>query len=70
MENLLSIVNEESVMAQDLTLEQRVMRCDTLLCVLFGGFIRHPLANNLLPPEELTELRQLLGIETGQPPGT
>ena len=56
-------VTEESVTQQDMTLEQRVMRCDTLLCVWFGGLLRHPLANTLLPPEELAELRRLLGIE-------
>ena len=55
-------VTEESVLKQDLTLEQRVMRVDTLLCVLFGGLVRHPLANTLVPPEELGELRGLLGI--------
>jgi len=63
--NLLSVnVTEESVIAQDLTLEQRVMRVDTLMCIMFGGMLRHPLANTLLPPEELTELRKLLGIPT------
>jgi hypothetical protein len=62
MENILS-VTEESVVKQDLTLEQRITRCDTLLCILFGGLVRHPLANTLLPPEELAELRKLLGIE-------
>jgi len=60
-------VTEEMVLAQDLTLEQRVARIDTLLCVLFGGLARHPLANTLLPPEELAEMRKLLGIDT---PGT
>jgi hypothetical protein len=57
-------VTEESVLNQDMTLEQRVMRVDTLLCVLFGGLCRHPLANTMLPPEELAELRKLLGIPT------
>jgi hypothetical protein len=62
MEDLLS-VTEETVVRQDLTLEQRLLRVDTLLCVLFGGLVRHPLANTMLPPEELNELRKLLGIE-------
>lgn len=57
-------MTEETVLRQDLTLEQRVARIDVLLCVFFGGVLRHPLANTLLPPEELTELRKLLGIET------
>jgi len=57
-------VTEESVLNQDMTLEERVMRVDTLLCVLFGGLCRHPLANTMLPPEELAELRKLLGIPT------
>lgn len=67
MENILSLVTEETVIKQDLTLEQRVMRVDTLLCILFGGLVRHPLANTMLPPEELAELRKLLGID--QPDG-
>jgi hypothetical protein len=58
-------VTEETVLKQDLTLEQRVARVDTLLCILFGGLCRHPLANTLLPPDELTELRVLLGITPG-----
>lgn len=62
MEDILS-VTEDTVVSQSLTLEQRVMRVDTLLCVLFGGLVRHPLANTMLPPEELNELRKLLGIE-------
>lgn len=49
-------------------MEQRVLRIDTLMCVWFGGLLRHPLANTLLPPDELGELRKLLGID--QPPGT
>lgn len=63
----MSLVTEETVIKQDLTLEQRVMRVDTLLCILFGGLVRHPLANTMLPPEELAELRKLLGID--QPDG-
>jgi hypothetical protein len=62
MEDILS-VTEDTVVNQSLTLEQRIMRVDTLLCVLFGGLVRHPLANTMLPPEELNELRKLLGIE-------
>lgn len=56
-------MTEETVLQQALTLEQRLLRVDTLLCVLFGGLVRHPLANTMLPPEELNELRKLLGIE-------
>lgn len=56
-------MTEETVLKQDLTLEQRVARVDTLLCILFGGLCRHPLANTLLPPDELAELRVLLGID-------
>jgi len=59
------VINEDTVLKQDMTLEQRVMRVDTLLCILFGGLCRHPLANTLLPPEELAELRVLLGIAPG-----
>lgn len=60
-------VTEETVLRQDLTQEQRIARIDTLLCILFGGLCRHPLANTLLPPDELRELRVLLGID---PPPT
>lgn len=51
------------MLRQDLTQEQRIARIDTLLCILFGGLCRHPLANTLLPPDELRELRVLLGID-------
>lgn len=59
-------MTEESVAVQEMTMEQRVLRIDTLMCVWFGGLLRHPLANTLLPPDELGELRKLLGID--QPP--
>jgi hypothetical protein len=64
MANLLSTVTEESVAAQNMTTEQRIMRIDTLMCILFGGLVRHPLANTLLPPDELNELRKLLGVDS------
>lgn len=57
-------MTEETVIAQNLTLEQRMARVDSLLCILFGGLVRHPLANTLLPPEELAELRNMLGLPT------
>jgi len=64
LENFNMPVTEETVVKQDMTLEQRMIRIDTLMCILFGGLVRHPLANTMLPPEELAELRKLLGIET------
>lgn len=44
----------------NLTLEQRVERIDTLLCILFSGLVANPLAPNLIPPEELEMLRAML----------
>jgi len=35
-------------------------RIDTLLCILFSGLTSHPLANTLIPPKELEELRAML----------
>ena len=47
----------------DMTLEERVMRCDTLLCILFGGLVNHPLATTMIPPRELAQLRAILPQE-------
>lgn len=48
-------------MATDsMTLEERMIRIDTLLCILFGGLTSHPLANTLIPPAELEQLKALL----------
>jgi hypothetical protein len=43
-----------------MTLEERVLRIDTLLCILFNGLTSHPLANQLIPPDELKQLRAIL----------
>jgi hypothetical protein len=59
VENLLS-VTEESVARQEMTTDQRLVRIDTLLCILFGGLVNHPLANTLVPPAELAELKRIL----------
>lgn len=37
-----------------------MIRIDTLLCILFGGLTSHPLANTLIPPAELEQLKALL----------
>ena len=42
------------------TVEERMARIDTLLCILFSGLTSHPLANTLIPPKELEELRAML----------
>jgi hypothetical protein len=63
MENLLS-VTEESVVTQDITMEKRIERIDILLCILFGGLTSHPLANTLVPPAELAELKRILPTVT------
>jgi hypothetical protein len=49
-------------------MEQRLVRIDTLLCILFGGLTSHPLANTLVPPAELAELKRIL--PTVETPGT
>jgi hypothetical protein len=43
-----------------MTTDQRLVRIDTLLCILFGGLVNHPLANTLVPPAELAELKRIL----------
>jgi hypothetical protein len=48
------------VSGDDMTLEERMMRIDTLLCILFGGLVAHPLATTLVPPDELDKLRAIL----------
>jgi hypothetical protein len=53
-------VTEESVARQEMTTDQRLVRIDTLLCILFGGLVNHPLANTLVPPAELAELKRIL----------
>ena len=42
------------------TVEERMARIDTLLCILFQGLVSHPLANTLIPPKELEMLRAML----------
>jgi len=48
----------------DMTSDERLMRVDTLLCILFGGLVNHPLATTLVPPEELEQLKRILPQET------
>lgn len=61
-------ITEESVARQEITVEQRLIRIDTLLCILFGGLTSHPLANTLVPPAELEELKRILPkVETPTP---
>jgi hypothetical protein len=43
-----------------MTLEQRMVRIDTLLCILFAGLTSHPMAKALIPEAELELLRALL----------
>lgn len=57
MENLLSVTMVDT---NNPTVEERMARIDTLLCILFQGLISHPLANTLIPPKELEELRRML----------
>jgi hypothetical protein len=48
------------------TVEERMARIDTLLCILFQGLTSHPLANTLIPPKELELLRAMLSQTDGQ----
>jgi hypothetical protein len=54
----------------EMTVEERLARIDTLLCILFGGLTSHPLANTLIPPAELAALKAMLpqtvSIDTGE----
>lgn len=53
-----------------MTVEERMERIDTLLCILFGGLTSHPLANTLIPPAELAALKAMLpqtvSVDTGE----
>ena len=44
----------------EMTLEDRMVRIDTLLCILFAGLTSHPMAKSLIPEAELAQLRSLL----------
>jgi len=48
----------------DMTSDERLMRVDTLLCILFGGLVNHPLATTLVPPAELEQLKRILPQDT------
>ena len=48
----------------DLTMEQRIERIDTLLCILFSGLVANPLAPNLIPFDELQMLKAMLPENT------
>jgi hypothetical protein len=56
--------------APKMTVEERLERIDTLLCILFGGLTSHPLANTLIPPAELAALKAMLPqtvtVDTGE----
>ena len=56
-------VTQEMLAPEGITLEERIMRLDTLMCILFGGLVAHPLASSLIPPAELDKLRALLPKE-------
>lgn len=47
----------------DMTIDDRMMRIDTLLCILFAGLCNHPLATTLIPPAELAQLKAILPKE-------
>jgi hypothetical protein len=54
---------QETLAPEGITLEERIVRLDTLMCILFGGLVAHPLASSLVPPAELDRLRALLPKE-------
>jgi len=62
MENLLPVITVMDV--NNPTVEERMARIDTLLCILFSGLTNHPLANTLIPPSELAQLRAMLPRDT------
>lgn len=43
-----------------MTLEERMTRIDTLLCILFAGLTSHPMAKAMIPEAELAQLRAIL----------
>lgn len=47
-------------MSPELSLEDRMVRIDTLLCILFAGLTSHPMAKSLIPEAELEQMRALL----------
>jgi len=47
----------------DMTVDDRMMRIDTLLCILFGGLVAHPLASSIIPPEQIAQLKAILPQE-------
>jgi len=47
----------------DMTVDDRMLRIDTLLCILFSGLCNHPLATTLIPPAELAQLKAILPKE-------
>ena len=46
--------------AHCMTLEDRMVRIDTLLCILFAGLTSHPMAKVMIPEDELEKLRAIL----------
>ena len=59
MEDLRSVTTTVKT-GTDMTTEERMIRIDTLLCILFGGLVNHPLATTLVPPAELEQLKRIL----------
>ena len=55
-----TLTNGEVVEAAPMSTEERLIRVDTLLCILFAGLTSHPLASTLVPPAELAQLRAIL----------
>lgn len=47
-------------LSPEMTLEDRMVRIDTLLCILFAGLTSHPMAGAVIPEAELAQLRSLL----------
>lgn len=47
-------------LSPEMALEDRMVRIDTLLCILFAGLTSHPMAKALIPEAELAQLKALL----------
>jgi hypothetical protein len=47
----------------EITDRERLERVDILLCLLFKGFINHPLATTMIPPDEVKAIKAILREE-------
>lgn len=48
---------------EGMTTGERLWRIDQLLCLLFEGFMNHPLATSMIPPAELEQIKELVKVK-------